>query len=105
MKSWNKVSTSRKAAVLAVLLSGCLYGMPTGLAANLAVTVPSDYSSSQLGLVTGSRVTTKVDKAVKTGAIKDLNRDPGVYAFNYNGKSKYALRQYTYSTTDLEAFR
>jgi hypothetical protein len=102
MKSFGKISHSRKAAVLAVLLSGCMYGVPA-MAANLVATVPSDYSSSQLGMVTGSRVTTKVDDKVQVGAIKDLNRDPGVYTFNRNGKSEFALRQYTYSTTDLEA--
>ena len=73
-----------------------------GYAANLAAAVASDYANSQMGAVTGSRVTTKVDSALQAGAVKDLNGDPATFAVNINGKSNIYLRQYTYSTTDLK---
>lgn len=68
----------------------------------LAVTVPSDYANSEAGTVTGSRVTTRVNAVPNEGVLKDLNRDPGFYPLNFNGESGVALRQYTYSTTNLK---
>lgn len=92
---------SKKAAILATILSGCLWASPV-LAGNLLVGIPSDYGNSQMGSVTGSFVTTKVDDTPTAGIITDLNRDPACFPILYKGKSMFVLRQYTYSTTNLK---
>ena len=71
-------------------------------AANLMATIPSDYANSQMGGVTGSRVTTKVDAAPVVGAVTDLNRDPATFSVFINGESQIFLRQYTYDTVTLK---
>ena len=92
-----------QAALLATVLGASLGAVPTAQAAILALTVPSDYATSQLGAVTGSRVTTHVDAAPTAGLMKDLNRDPALYpGVTINGQSLMLLRQYNYSTTDLK---
>ena len=85
----------------ALVMGGLLYGA-TASAANLVSTVPSNYSNSEMGTVTGSRVTTEVDAAPQPGVLKNLNRDPASFNFHQNGKSMLLMRQYTYSTTELE---
>ena len=95
------ISHKKSAGILSLLLGGCLYGS-TVFAANLVATVPSDYSNSQMGAVTGSRVTTNVDVTPVKAAADNLNRDPAVFNININGQSMIFLRQYTYSTTDLK---
>ena len=67
-------------------------------AANLMITIPSNYSSSIMGAITGSRVTTAVDGTAKT-VRDDLNGDPGVFNINVNVQSKVFMRQYNYSTS------
>ena len=102
MKEWKRLSKKGKAALIALALGGSLCGVSSAEAAVLAVTIPSDYANSQLGYVTGSRVTDHVDQAPVAGYVQGLNRDPGLYRANINGKSVLLLRQYTYSTTDLK---
>ena len=102
MKEWKRLSKKGKAALIALALEGALCGVSSAEAAVLAVTIPSDYSASELGYVTGSRVTDYVDQAPVAGYVQGLNRDPGLYKANINGKSVLLLRQYTYSTTDLK---
>ena len=100
---WNVYQGKQRKVMLAALAVSCLTaGGYQGYAANLAAAVASDYANSQMGAVTGSRVTTKVDSALQAGAVKDLNGDPATFAVNINGKSNIYLRQYTYSTTDLK---
>ena len=88
----------QKAILVAGILTGAVIGvqLPTD-AANLMVTIPSNYSSSIMGTITGSRVTTTVDGTAKTVREK-LNGDPGVFNINVNGQSKVFMRQYNYST-------
>lgn len=88
----------QKAILVAGILTGVVIGvqLPTD-AANLMVTIPSNYSSSIMGAITGSRVTTTVDGTAKTVREK-LNGDPGVFNINVNGQSKVFMRQYNYST-------
>lgn len=88
----------QKAILVAGILTGAVIGvqLPTD-AANLMVTIPSNYSSSIMGAITGSRVTTTVDGTAKTVREK-LNGDPGVFNINVNGQSKVFMRQYNYST-------
>lgn len=88
----------QKAILVAGILTGVVIGvqLPTD-AANLMVTIPSNYSSSIMGTITGSRVTTTVDGTAKTVREK-LNGDPGVFNINVNGQSKVFMRQYNYST-------
>ena len=102
MKEWKRLSKKGKAALIALSLGGALCGVSSAEAAVLAVTIPSDYANSELGYVTGSRVTDYVDQAPVAGYVQGLNRDPGLYKANINGKSVLLLRQYTYSTTDLK---
>ncbi len=87
----------QKAILVAGILTGAVIGvqLPTD-AANLMVTIPSNYSSSIMGTITGSRVTTTVDGTAKTVREK-LNGDPGVFNINVNGQSKVFMRQYNYS--------
>lgn len=90
----------RRAFYVAGILTGMFMvpEMPVD-AANLMVTIPSNYSKSIMGTITGSRVTTMVDSApqkVRGG----LNGDPGVFNINVQGQSKIFLRQYTYSTSE-----
>lgn len=95
----------RRLAILAMLLGSYVSWAAAPVRAEhiLAVTVPSDYSNSQMGVVYGSRVTTDINFAPGVGIIKNLNRDPATYTYmNHKGKSGFALRQYTYSTTDLK---
>ena len=84
-----------------LVLSGLLYGSVAS-AANLVSAVPSDYGNSDMGAVTGSRVTTDVDATPHASVLKNLNRDPASFGFHQKGKSMILLRQYTYSTTNLE---
>ena len=102
MKEWKRLNKKGKAALIALVLGGSLCGVSSAEAAVLAVTIPSDYANSELGYVTGSRVTDHVDEAPVAGYVQGLNRDPGLYRANINGKSVLLLRQYTYSTTDLK---
>ncbi len=85
----------------ALVLGGLLYGS-TASAANLVSTIPSDYGNSEMGAVTGSRVTTHIDAEGHPGVLKNLNRDPASFGLHLAGKSMVFLRQYTYSTTELE---
>lgn len=89
----------QNAILVAGILTGAVIGvqLPTD-AANLMVTIPSNYSSSIMGTITGSRVTTTVDGTAKTVREK-LNGDPGVFNINVNGQSKVFMRQYNYSTS------
>lgn len=103
-KKKNPITKKKYARLLAMVLGGCFM---TGnvFAADLAAVASSNYTASQVGKVTGSRVTTHVDVKPLAGVIKDLNGDAGLYAINENGESKLVLRQYTYSTTELKPNR
>lgn len=90
----------RRAFYVAGILTGMFMvpEMPVD-AANLMVTIPSNYSKSIMGTITGSRVTTMVDSAPQK-VREGLNGDPGVFNINMQGQSKIFLRQYTYSTSE-----
>ena len=92
---------ARRLHLTALVMGSLLYGSAAN-AANLVSTIPSDYGNSEMGTVTGSRVTTHVDAAPQPGVLKNLNRDPASFGYHQQGKSKVFLRQYTYSVTDLE---
>ena len=87
---------------LTLLVLGGLFYSSVASAANLVSTIPSDYGNSEMGTVTGSRVTTQVDADPQVGVLKNLNRDPASFGFHQKGRSMILLRQYTYSTTELE---
>ena len=61
MKEWKRLSKKGKAVLIALTLGGALCGASSVEAAVLAVTIPSDYANSELGYVTGSRVTDYCD--------------------------------------------
>ena len=98
---WKMSNKKRKMAFLTAVIGSLMAGSSVG-AANLMATIPSDYAHSQMGGVTGSRVTTKVDAAPVAGAVTDLNKDPATFSLHVNGESRVYLRQYTYSTTALQ---
>lgn len=98
---WKMSNKKRKMAFLTALIGSLMAGSSVG-AANLMATIPSDYANSQMGGVTGSRVTTTVDAAPVVGAVKDLNRDPATFSVFINGESQIFFRQYTYSTVALK---
>lgn len=98
---WKMSNKKRKMAFLTALIGSLMAGPSVG-AANLMATIPSDYANSQMGGVTGSRVTTKVDAAPVVGAVKDLNRDPATFSVMLDGESKIFLRQYVYGNTELK---
>mgnify|MGYP000984173392 CR=1 FL=1 len=87
---------------LTALVVGGLLCASTASAANLVSTIPSDYGNSEMGAVTGSRVTTHIDAEGHPGVLKNLNRDPASFGLHLAGRSMVFLRQYTYSTTELE---
>ena len=93
--------TKRNALMLTALVLGALVGGNTASAANLVAAIPSDYAHSQLGSITGSKVTTHVDAKASAGDLTGLNQDPALYPLWVNGEGDLYLRQYTYSTTDL----
>ena len=99
----SKLSRNKKAAIMATVLSGWMLVANNAMAANLIAGVPSDYTDSQLGAITGSFVTTHVDANPQKGVVTNLNRDPAVFNVMVNGESKIFLRQYTYSTTALKS--
>lgn len=98
---WKMSNKKRKMAFLTALIGSLMAGSSVG-AANLMATIPSDFHDSQMGGVTGSRVTTKVDAAPVVGAVKNLNGDPATFSVFINGESQIFLRQYTYSTVALK---
>ena len=98
---WKMSNKKRKMAFLTALIGSLMAGSSVG-AANLMATIPSDYANSQVGGVTGSRVTTKVDAAPVVGAVKNLNRDPATFSVMLDGESKIFLRQYVYGNTELK---
>ena len=98
---WKMSNKKRKMAFLTALIGSLMAGSSVG-AANLMATIPSDFHNSQMGGVTGSRVTTKVDAAPLAGAVQDLNGDAATFSVFINGESQIFLRQYTYSTVALK---
>lgn len=98
---WKMSNKKRKMAFLTALIGSLMAGSSVG-AANLMATIPSDFKNSQMGGVTGSRVTTKVDAEPLAGAVQDLNGDAVTFSVFINGESQIFLRQYTYSTVALK---
>ena len=99
---WKMSNKKRKMAFLTALIGSLMAGSSVG-AANLMATIPSNYTTnSQMGGVTGSRVTTKVDAEPLAGAVKNLNRDPATFSVMLDGESKIFLRQYVYGNTELK---
>ncbi|MDY6029219.1 MAG: autotransporter outer membrane beta-barrel domain-containing protein [Acidaminococcaceae bacterium] len=94
-----------KSAILAAIFATC-FGTSVN-AANLLGVVVTDagYQAGKLAVITGSRVTTHVDRDAAKDYVTDLNRDASLYPFVYDGNGMIALRQYTYSTTDLAPTR
>ena len=74
----------------ALVLGGILYS-GTVSAANLVSAIPSDYSNSEMGTVTDSRVTTHVDAEPEVGVLQNLNRDPASFGFHQKGESQLEI--------------
>ena len=97
-----KISSTKKAAILATVLGGFVLGS-SAEAANLGVVTASDYVTSHMGALQGSYINSDDIKAVKS-VISGLNGDPAVYntVDPITGKSSLYIRQYTYSTVNLQ---
>ena len=78
----------------ALVLGGLLCGS-TASAADLVTATASDYAHSDVGTVTGSRVTTDVDVARKE-VLKDQGGDIALYNFHQDDLSRLFLRSYKY---------
>ena len=97
-----KISSTKKAAILATVLSGFVLGS-SAEAAKLGVVTASDYVTSHMGALEGSFINSDDIYSVKS-VITGLNRDPAVYntVDPVTGKSSLFIRQYTYSTVNLQ---
>ena len=97
-----KISSTKKAAILATVLGGFMLGA-SAEAAKLGIVTASDYSTSHMGAIEGSYINSDDIKAIRS-VITGLNRDPAVYntVDPITGKSSLYIRQYNYSTTNLQ---
>ena len=97
-----KISTTKKAAILATVLSGFVLGS-SAEAAKLGIVTASDYVTSHMGAIEGSLINSNDITAIKS-VITGLNRDPAVYntVDQATGESSIYIRQYNYSTTNLQ---
>ena len=77
----------------ALVLGGLFYGS-TACAADLVAAVPSDYTNSDIGTVTGSRVTTDVDATARKAVMKDQGGDTALFNFHQDGASQLFMRKY-----------
>ena len=93
--------SKRKTMQLAALVAGGLLCASTASAADLIVTIPSNYTDSELGTVTGSRVTTHIDATPRKAVMQGLGGDFTPFNYHAQGKSMLFARRYTYSTTNL----
>ena len=83
----------------ALVLSGLFYSA-TASAATLVTEISTDYSSSNMGTVSGSRVTTTVDDAVHKSVIKGLEGDAALFSLHdAQGENKVFLKGYVYGLT------
>ena len=97
-----KISSTKKAAILATVLGGFMLSA-SAEAAKLGVVTASDYSTSHMGAIEGSYIDSDKISAIKS-VITGLNRDPAVYntVDPITGESSIYIRQYNYSTTNLQ---
>ncbi len=97
-----KISSTKKAAILATVLGGFMLSA-NAEAAKLGIVTASDYVTSHMGALEGSFINSNDISAVKS-VITGLNRDPAVYNTidPITGKSSLYIRQYNYSTTNLQ---
>ena len=97
-----KISSTKKAAILATVLSGFVLGS-SAEAAKLGIVTASDYATSHMGAIEGSYIDSDKISAIKS-VITGLNRDPAVYntVDPITGESSIYIRQYNYSTTNLQ---
>ena len=97
-----KISTTKKAAILATVLSGFVLGS-SAEAAKLGIVTASDYVTSHMGAIEGSYINSNDITAIKS-VISGLNGDPAVYntVDQATGKSSLYIRQYTYSNVNLQ---
>ena len=100
----------KNAVAKKILLSlGVLSGFTSfmgisGEAANLMMAVTTNYKDSQMGIITGSRVTDAIDS--KSSEVKNGNFDNGDTAFfniHMKGQSKLFMRQYQFGQTEDNA--
>ena len=80
---------------LSALVLGSLFYSASASAADLVTATASDYAHSDVGTVTGSRVTTDVDVARKE-VLKDQGGDIALYNFHQDDLSRLFLRSYKY---------
>jgi len=92
--------SKQKTMHLAALVAGSLLCASTAGAADLIVTIPSNYADSELGTINGSRVTTHIDAAPRKAVMQGLGGDFTPFNYHQQGKSMLFARRYTYSTTN-----
>ena len=82
-----KYFSKRKNMQLAALVVSGLLSASAADAADLVVTVPSDYTNSELGTVSGSRVTTHIDAETHKAVMQGLGGDFAPFNYHQQGKS------------------
>ncbi|MGP1366644.1 MAG: hypothetical protein ACTTKW_04865 [Schwartzia sp. (in: firmicutes)] len=94
------LSTSHHRRRLTALVLGGLLFTSTASAANLLTGIVSGNDSGRMGVVTGSRVTTKIEGVRKDQVVTGLNTDSALLNFLMNGTSYNYVRQYKDQSTD-----
>ena len=94
--------SKRRSVQLAALIMGGLLCASTAEAADLIAATPSNFTDSELGTVSGSRVTTHIDAAANKAVMKGLGRDFATFNYHQQGRSMLLARRYDYSTTNLQ---
>ena len=93
--------SKRRSVQLAALIMGGLLCASTAEAADLIAATPSDFTDSELGTISGSRVTTHIDAAANKAVMKGLGRDFATFNYHQQGRSMLLARRYNYNTTNL----
>ena len=95
-----KISSRKKAAILATVLSGCVFSNSVD-AANIGVVGATDFSSTDVGIIEGSYVTSTINTTPINAVLTGYNGDTSIYNLVDGDKNSIWIRQYTYSQTNL----
>ena len=95
-----KISSRKKAAILATVLSGCIFSNTVD-AANLGVVGATDFSSTDVGIIEGSYVTSTINTTPLNAVLTGYNGDTSIYNLVDGDKNSIWIRQYTYSQTNF----
>ena len=87
-----KISSVKKAAILATVLSGCIFGNSVD-AANIGVVGATDFSSTDVGIIEGSYVTSTINTTPINAVLTGYNGDTSIYNLVDGDKNSIWIRQ------------